>query len=278
VHRRSECATLIADANSRNGLHRSSVRCLWLVVATWPALVVAQTQIDLRYPQHDRNRPQPAVVDPGTPSSQETPGRPPSDAVVLFDGTDLSKWRQKDGSAAKWKLGSGYFEVVPGTGQLYTRDSFGDCQLHVEFAEPIPPHGEDQERGNSGVFLHDRYEVQVLDSYQSQTYPDGQAAAVYGQFPPLVNASRAPGLWQTYDIVFHGPRLDAAGHLTRPARMTVLLNGVLVQDDVELTGPTAHRNRPPYVAEPEKQPLSLQDHGSAVRYRNLWIRELPEIR
>lgn len=254
------------------------MRYLCLMVPTWPALVFAQTHIDLHYPQHDRNRPQPAVVDAGTPSSQETPGRPPSDAVVLFDGKDLSKWRQKDGSAAKWKLGAGYFEVTPGTGQLYTRESFGDCQLHVEFAEPTPPRGEDQERGNSGVFLQDRYEVQVLDSYQSRTYPDGQAGAVFGQFPPLVNASRAPGLWQTYDIVFRGPRFDAAGHVTRPARMTVLLNGVLVQDDVELTGPTAYRERPPYVAEPEKQPLSLQDHGSAVRYRNVWIRELPESR
>jgi hypothetical protein len=278
VHRRSEHATLIADAKSPNGSHGSSMRCLCLVLSTWPALVFSQTQIDLRYPQHDRNRPQPAVVDPGTSSLQETAGRPPSDAVVLFDGTDLLKWRQKDGSAAKWKLGAGYFEVAPGTGQLYTRESFGDCQLHVEFAEPTPPQGEDQERGNSGVFLHDRYEVQVLDSYQSQTYPDGQAGAVFGQFPPLVNASRAPGLWQTYDIVFHGPRLDAAGHLARPARMTVFLNGVLVQDNVELTGPTAYRKRPPYVAEPEKQPLSLQDHGSAVRYRNVWIRELPESR
>jgi len=249
---------------------------VWLVA--WPAVLVAQTHIDLRYPQHDRNRPQPAVIAPGTSSSQQTPGRPPSDAVVLFDGRDLAKWQHKDGSAAKWKLGAGYFEVVPGTGQLYTRASFGDCQLHVEFAEPTPPHGGEQERGNSGVFLHDRYEVQVLDSYQSQTYPDGQAGAIYGQFPPLVNASRAPGLWQIYDIVFHGPRFDATGHLTRPARMTVFLNGVLVQDDVELTGPTAHRQRPPYAAEPAKLPLSLQDHGNAVRYRNIWIRELPESR
>ena len=255
---------------------RATVRCLWLVASAWPAIAVAQTHIDLGYPQHDRNRPQPATVDPGTSGSLDMPGRPPPDAVVLFDGRDLSKWRQKDGSATQWKLGAGYFEVVPGTGQLYTRESFGDCQLHLEFAEPTPAHGEDQDRGNSGVFLHDRYEVQVLDSYQSQTYPDGQAGAIFGQFPPLVNASRAPGLWQTYDIVFHGPRFDAAGHLTRPARMTVFFNGVLVQDDVELTGPTAHQKRPPYVAEPDMLPLSLQDHGSVVRYRNIWIRQLAE--
>jgi hypothetical protein len=237
---------------------------------------LAQTHIDMRYPQHDRNRPQPPVIDPGTASSAETAGRAPSDAVVLFDGKDLSKWRQQDGSAAKWKLGPGYFEVVPGAGDLYTREALGDCQLHLEFAVPAPPQGEDQTRGNSGVFLHGRYEVQVLDSYQSETYPDGQAGAIYGQFPPLVNASRAPGRWQTYDIIVPGPRFDSAGHLRRPARMTVLFNGVLVQDDAELTGPTAHHQRPPYQPEPERVPLSLQDHGNAVRYRNVWFRELPE--
>jgi Domain of Unknown Function (DUF1080) len=244
---------------------------LWLARALAAG---AQTHIDTRYPIHDRDRPQPPIVDPGTASWQATAGRPPSDAVVLFDGKDLSKWQQKDGGLAPWKLARGYFEVVPGTGYLYTRDAFGDCQLHVEFAEPNPPKGVDQDRGNSGVFLQGLYEVQVLDSYQSRTYPDGQAAAVYGQFPPLVNASRAPGEWQSYDIVFHGPHFDAAGHLARPARMTVLHNGVLVQDDVELSGPTAHRERPPYRAGPEKRPLALQDHGSPVRYRNIWIREL----
>ncbi|HUJ25486.1 MAG TPA: DUF1080 domain-containing protein [Myxococcales bacterium] len=243
-----------------------------LLARAWCAL--AQTHVDPRYPIHDRERPQPAAVDPGTASSQETPGRPPSDAIVLFDGKDLSRWRQQDGSPARWIVAKGYFEVVPGSGYLYTRDAFGDCQLHVELAEPEPPKGEDQNRGNSGVFLHGLYEVQVLDSYRSATYPDGQSAAVYGQFPPLVNASRPPGEWQSYDIVFHGPRFDAAGHVTRPARLTVLHNGVLVQDDVELTGPTAHHQRPPYTPGPEKQPLALQDHGDPVRYRNIWIREL----
>ncbi|HLY51788.1 MAG TPA: DUF1080 domain-containing protein [Steroidobacteraceae bacterium] len=238
------------------------------------ACAPAQTDIDPHYPIHDRDRPQPAIVDPGTASTQQTPGRAPADAVVLFDGKDLAHWRQQDGSAARWKLGPGYFEVAPGSGYLYTRDAFGDCQLHVEFAEPDPGTGQDQNRGNSGVFLQGLYEVQVLDSYRNPTYPDGQAGAVYGQFPPLVNASRAPGLWQSYDIVFHGPRFDAAGHLTRAARMTVLHNGVLVQDDVELSGPTAHRQRPPYTAGPEKLPLALQDHGDAVRYRNIWIRAL----
>jgi len=238
--------------------------------------VSAETPIDSRYPIHDRSRPLPAVVDPGTSSSQRSPGRPPSDAIVLFDGHDLAQWRMRDGGPAQWKVADGYFEVVPKTGQLYTRAAFGDCQLHVEFAEPAPAHGEDQDRGNSGVFLHDLYEVQVLDSFQNPTYADGQAAAIYGQFPPLVNVARSPGEWQSYDIVFHGPRFDASGNLTRRARMTVFHNGVLVQDEVELSGPTAHQRRPPYVAGPERLPLSLQDHGSAVRYRNIWVREIPQ--
>jgi hypothetical protein len=249
----------------------ATLSCLALFAAT---LSIAQTQVDPKYEIHDRNRPQPPVVDPGTASTQETPGRAPSDAIVLFDGKDLSKWQHKDGSPAKWKVENGYFEVVPKTGQLYTKDSFGDCQLHVEFAEPNPPKGEDQDRGNSGVFLHNLYEIQVLDSYQGKTYADGQASAVYGQFPPQVNASRPPGQWQTYDIIFHGPRFDSAGKLLRPARITVLHNGVLVQDNVEPTGPTGHHMRPPYTAGSEKLPLSLQDHNHPVRYRNIWIREL----
>jgi hypothetical protein len=253
-----------------------SLGLIGIALLGWVCPVQAQTEIDPNYPIHDRSRPAPAVVEAGTASSQNTPGRPPSDAIVLFDGRDLSRWRMRDGSAAKWKLGNGYFEVVPKAGQLYTREAFGDCQLHVEFTEPDPPIGEDQDRGNSGVFLQDLYEVQVLDSYHSMTYPDGQAAAVYGQFPPLVNAARPPGEWQTYDIVFHGPRFDAAGRLTRRASMTVLHNGVLVQDDAQLSGPTAHHRRPPYVAGPEKLPLSLQDHNNPVRYRNIWIRELPD--
>jgi hypothetical protein len=231
-------------------------------------------QIDKRWKIHDMNRPLPPIVDPGTSSTQDAPGRPPSDAVVLFDGKDLSKWEHQGGSPAKWKVENGYAEVVPDTGNIFSKQAFGDCQLHVEFAEPVPAKGESQERGNSGVFLMGVYEIQVLDSYENRTYADGQAAALYGQYPPLVNASRPPGQWQTYDVVFHGPRFDKAGKLLRPARVTVLHNNVLVQDNVVLSGPTAHQQRPPYKAHPEKLPLGLQDHDAPVRYRNIWIREL----
>jgi hypothetical protein len=236
---------------------------------------LSTAQAPMKWKIHDPNRPLPPVIDPGTASTQETPGRAPSDAVVLFDGKDLSRWADKDGKPAKWKVENGYAEVVAQSGYIYTRDSFGDCQLHVEFAEPSPGVGESQERGNSGVFLMGQYETQVLDSYQNKTYADGQAAAEYGQYPPLVNAARPPAQWQTYDIIFHRPHFKD-GKVTQPARLTVLHNGVLVQDNVELTGPTAHGERPPYKPGPDKLPLALQDHGDPVRYRNIWIRELHE--
>jgi len=237
-----------------------------------PASAYAQSPTDWKI--HDPNRPLPPIVTPGTASAQDAAGKPPSDAIVLFNGTDLLQWLSKDGGPAKWKVENGYMEVVAKTGYIHTKKSFGDCQLHVEFSEPVPPTGEDQDRGNSGVFLMGDYEIQVLDSYENKTYADGQAAAVYGQYPPLVNASRPPGQWQSYDIVFHGPRFDSSGKLLRPARVTVFHNGVLVQDNVELTGPTAHGERPPYKPGPDKAPLALQDHGNPVRYRNIWIRPL----
>jgi hypothetical protein len=243
-----------------------------VVMALSPCILLAQ--VDTKWKIHDLNRPVPPVIDPGSASTQDSPGLPPSDALVLFDGTDLSKWQHKDGTPAKWKVESGYAEVVHKTGFIYTKQSFGDCQLHVEFREPTPPHGESQERGNSGVFLMGLYEVQVLDSYENKTYADGQASALYGQYPPLANAARPPGRWQWYDIVFHGPRFDAGGKLLRAARVTVFHNGVLVQDHVELSGPTEHGERPPYKAHAEKLPLGLQDHGDPVRFRNIWIREL----
>lgn len=241
-----------------------------LVALAQPALA----QVDTRWKIHDPDRPVPAVITPGTASTQEAPGKAPSDAVVLFDGSSLEEWAAEDGGPAKWKVENGYVEVVPKSGYVHTKKPFGDCQLHVEFSEPAPPKGDSQGRGNSGVFLMGDYEIQVLDSYENKTYADGQASAVYGQYPPLVNPARPPGQWQSYDIVFHAPRFDAQGQLLRPARVTVFYNGVLVQDNVELTGPTAHKARPAYKPGPDKAPLALQDHGNPVRFRNIWIREL----
>jgi hypothetical protein len=228
-----------------------------------------EAQVDPSWKPNDPDRPLPAVIAAGTEGTQEAPGRPPSDAIVLFSGKDLSQWMGEDSQPPKRKVADGYMEVVPHTGCIHTRQPFGDCQLHVEFAEPMPPVGEGQGRGNSGVFLMGLYEIQVLDSYQNKTYADGEAAAVYGQFPPLVNVSRPPGQWQTYDIIFHGPRFGKDGKVLRPARATVLHNGVLVQDNVELSGPTAHHDRPPYNQTPDKLPLSIQDHGNPVRFRNI---------
>jgi len=233
-------------------------------------------QVDQRWKPNDPDRPLPSVITPGTASTQNAPGRPPSDATALFEGKDLSQWAGEDNGAAKWKVLDGYVEVVPKTGYIHTRQPFGDCQLHVEFSEPVPGVGESQERGNSGVFLMGLYEIQVLDSYENKTYADGQASGVYGQFPPQVNASRPPGQWQWYDIIFHAPRFGQDGKVLRPARVTVLHNGVLVQDNVELSGPTGHHERPAYKPGPDKLPLTLQDHGNPVRFRNIWIRELGE--
>jgi hypothetical protein len=232
-------------------------------------------QPDPNYLDHDRTRPQPVVIIGVTASSQEQPGKPPSDAVVLFDGKDLSQWVSLDGSPTKWITRDGYMECVKGSGYVRTLQNFGDCQLHVEWATPVPPHGEGQGRGNSGVFLGlDRYEIQVLDSFGSTTYSDGSAAAIYGQYPPLVNASRPPGEWQFYDIVYTAPRFATDRTLLSPVRLTVFHNGVLVQNNVQLTGPTSWLERAPYQPHPEKQPISLQDHGNPVRFRNIWIREL----
>lgn len=223
------------------------------------------------WPQHSRERPAPPVVKPAPPAP---PVAAPADAIVLFDGTTLAKWSGVDSGPARWRIVDGAFEVVAGTGTLLTREAFGDVQVHVEWMAPNPPRGTDQDRGNSGVFLMGKYELQVLDSYNNATYPDGQAGSIYGQFPPLVNASRPPGEWQTYDIVFHRPHFDAAGKLVSPARFTVLHNGILVQDNIELVGPTSNQRRAPYEAHADRLPISLQDHGHPVRFRNVWARKL----
>ena len=222
---------------------------------------------------HDADRPHPPVVTPPSPSTRERPGKPPSDAIVLFDGKDLSRWKGRKGPARWLVLEDGSMQVNR-TGDIETVQHFGDCQLHVEWATPERVTGRSQGRGNSGVFLMGRYEIQVLDSYRNVTYADGQAAAIYGQKPPDVNACRPPGEWQTYDIVFRAPRFDG-DRLVSPAYVTVLHNGVLVHDHVALLGPTRHRALPSYSPHPPKGPIKLQDHGNPVRYRNVWVRPLP---
>ena len=212
---------------------------------------------------------EPPIVTPGKINAD-----PPSDAIVLFDGKDLSHWRANGGGAAKWTIRDGYVEVAPGAGDVTTLEKFGDVQLHIEWATPAVVKGEGQERGNSGVFLMERYEVQVLDSYENKTYFHGQAASVYKQYAPLVNASRKPGEWQTYDIVFHAPRFDEQGKVIDRARVTVLHNGVLVQNNVEIYGNTFNDRPAIYIAHDPMEPLRLQDHGNPVRYRNIWIRRL----
>jgi hypothetical protein len=222
---------------------------------------------------HDMNRPHPPVV---TPGKHDVFAAPPSDAVILFDGKDLSQWSNAKGEPAKWKVENGYMVAVKGSGDIQTKSGWGDVQLHVEWAAPTLEQDQGQDRGNSGVYLMGLYEVQVLDSYRNQTYADGQAAGIYGQYPPLVNACRPPGEWQSYDIIFRRPRFDGNGGLLRPARLTVLHNGILVQDNVALWGPTNWLEYDPYKAHADKLPLLLQDHGSPVRFRNIWVRELPE--
>ncbi|MHB1034247.1 MAG: 3-keto-disaccharide hydrolase [Pirellulales bacterium] len=205
---------------------------------------------------------EPKIIDPGPA------GGVPSDAIVLFDGKSLSKWE----GGNQWIIKDG--AATSNGGGITTKQPFGDCQLHVEFATPSEVKGSSQGRGNSGVYLMNNYEVQILDSYDNKTYFDGQCASIYKQNPPLVNVCRKPGEWQSYDIVFHGPRFDAAGKLKKPGTVTVLQNGVLVQDHFEILGTSAWDAPPKYTAHPEKLPLQLQFHGNPVRFRNIWIREL----
>ena len=212
--------------------------------------------------------PVPVVVTPGTGAA------PPSDAIVLFDGSDLNRWQHRDGSDVRWSLADGAVTVMPGSGDILTRDAFGDVQLHLEWRTPKKIEGEGQERGNSGIFIQQRYEVQILDSHENRTYSNGQAASIYKQHSPLVNASRLPGEWQSYDIFFTAPRFAANGNVATPAYVTVLHNGVLVQTNVEIAGPVRHIGEPCYQPHPLKQPLQLQNHQNLVSFRNIWIREL----
>jgi hypothetical protein len=221
---------------------------------------------------HDNERPQPEVITPGTFSTQDTPGKAPSDAIVLFDGTNLDKWRSGD-EAAKWDLVDGAMQVKPKAGELTSKDEFGDCQLHIEWSAPNPPTGNSQGRGNSGLFMMNRYEIQILDNYNNPTYADGTASAIYGQTPPQVNAIRPPGEWNVYDIIWQGPRFKD-GKLEKPAYVTILVNGVVTQNHTMLIGDTPFKNVGKYNPHGETGPIRLQDHGNPMRFRNIWVRPL----
>ena len=223
-----------------------------------------------RWKVHDRDREQAVVVTPG-----DKPCDPPSDAIILFDGKDLSNWTRGNGKPAGWKVENGYMEVVKGGGSIITAQPFGDCQLHIEWASPKSGAGKDQSRGNSGIKFMGRYELQVLDSYKNVTYADGHAGSNYGQYPPLVNVSKGPGQWQSYEVIFRRPIFDDQGAVVRPASLTVFHNGVLVQDHSEILGGTSGASRG-YKKHADRLPIQLQDHSHPVRYRNIWIRELPE--
>lgn len=223
----------------------------------------------LLYSQDRNELPQPPMVEPG--SSRQ----PPSDAIILFDGGALDAFEQvKDGSPAQWTVAGKQFTVNPGTGNIHTKQHFGDCQLHVEWRTPEEAaEKEGQKSGNSGLYLMGKYEVQVLNSHGSETYPDGQAGAIYRQYPPLVNASREPGEWQVYDIVFTAPEFNQDGTQKSPGYLTVFHNGVLIQNHAEIKGPTTAYNKElPDTA--SEGPLMIQDHGNKVSYSNIWIREL----
>jgi len=252
-----------------------------LVVSTHAAGAFYGDPPDATHPWaiHDMNRPQPPRVEPGTFSSQEKPGIPPSDAVILFDGTEaiVSKW-QADKTPAeptKWVVKDGTLQCVPGSGYIRTKEEFSDCQLHVEWSEPSDIQGTSQGRGNSGVFLMGQVEVQVLDNYNNPTYADGFAGAVYGVNPPMANALRKPGEWQVYDIIFRRP-IYKDGQLLDTGYLTVFCNGVLLQDHTPLEGGGGHRTRHKDRPFPDVGPLKLQDHGNPVRYRNIWYRPLPK--
>lgn len=209
----------------------------------------------------------PHVVTPGNLHAD-----PPSDAVVLFDGKDLSHWRHPNGSLADWIINDDHSVTVkPGTDSIVSTETFADAQIHLEFKTPVEVRGSGQSRGNSGVYIQARYEVQVLDSFENETYFNGQCGAIYGQYPPLVNACRKPGEWQTYDIIFHPPVFSDQHEKTFGGSLTVFHNGVLIQDHVEIKGPTTAALAGD---EPGVGPLLLQDHGNPVQYRNIWFRIL----
>ena len=243
--------------------------CIVAAVAVSGACVFAAEEMAKRYKVHDMSRPKPEVVTPGQFATADKPSVPPSDAIVLLGNGEEDLKKNWDGGA--WTFEGGAY--IPAGKSITTKEQFGDCQLHVEWAEPTPAKGDSQGRGNSGVIFLGRYELQVLDSYKNDTYPDGQCGAIYSEYPPLVNVCRPPGEFQTYDVVFRAPQFDSDHKVTSPGTFTVFQNGVLVQDHVELIGSTS-----PHVAKFEyfepKGHLELQFHGNKVRYRQVWIRPL----
>ncbi len=256
---------------------------LVVTLTSMSRLPAAEMEPDGKWQVHDIKRPQPVVVTPGAMFSQEAPA--PSDAEVLFDGHGLDKWENEHGGSATWKTNGNFVESVAventPRGGIRTKGKWADFQLHVEWASPNPPKGQDQARGNSGILINNMYEVQVLDSYQSKTYPDGQAGAIYGQKPPLVNACKPPGEWQTYDILFESPRWNDKGELLKKAVITVLHNGVVIQNHYELVGMTDGINSVKWKSA-SKYPaphapevfVQLQDHHNPVHFRNIWIRSM----
>lgn len=241
-----------------------------LVIAGIAIVQIAAAADELPPPEATEYwEPVPAVV-------SAPPNAPPSDAIVLFDGKSLNAWNPERAGAPLWKIEGNAMVVAPNKepSGMVTKQSFGDVQLHIEFRTPAKVEGEGQGRGNSGVFFMGLYELQVMDSWKNPTYVNGQAGSVYKQYPPLVNASRGPGEWQSYDVVFIAPKFAADGSVTRPARLTAFHNGVLIQHDVVVRGPTEYRGQPKYKPHAAKLPLMLQDHHNPVAYRNIWIREL----
>ena len=231
----------------------------------------------MKWKVHDKDRPHPQVVDPGFAGAGPFTGKAPSDAVVLFDGSSADAFRTYEGKPISWDVVDGCLVVKPGAGDVWTKQSFGDIQLHVEYM--IPGRGDDRSQannGNSGLYIMDRYEVQVINNKMPGIYADGMAGAIYGQFPPMVNADRGLNKWQSYDIIFNRPHFDNAGNLIKPAAVTIFQNGVLVQNHQEIMGPTVYGQRTSYSMHGDALPIKIQNHADPVHYRNIWVRDISD--